>query len=306
MKFSIYQESRQGPRKSNQDRVAYCYSRDSLCMVIADGMGGHLHGEVAAQIATQYIAEAFQREAQPRIADPFKFLLDSITNAHHAIVDYANVRSLLETPRTTVVGCIIQDGIAHWAHVGDSRLYLIRNGRVEAHTKDHSRVQILVDAGRVREEAIAAHPDRNKIFNCLGQMGPPKVDLSRRVALRHGDVIMLCSDGVWGPLHSRHICEEFLRNDVMRAVPILIDMAEARAGKDGDNASVVALGWSDDTGSASGDEISTVSMDPTELKTTVEQFGRSKPPAPQGGYLTDDEIERAIDEIRNAIKKHSK
>jgi serine/threonine protein phosphatase PrpC len=275
-------------------------------MVIADGMGGHLHGEVAAQIATQYIAEAFQREAQPRIADPFKFLLDSITNAHHAIVDYANVRSLLETPRTTVVGCIIQDGLAHWAHVGDSRLYLIRNGKVEAQTKDHSRVQILVDAGRVREEAIAAHPDRNKIFNCLGQMGPPKVDLSRRVALRHGDVIMLCSDGVWGPLHSRHICEEFLRNDVMRAVPILIDMAEARAGKDGDNASVVALGWSDDTGSASGDEISTVSMDPTELKTTVEQFGRSKPPAPQGGYLTDDEIERAIDEIRNAIKRHTK
>jgi serine/threonine protein phosphatase PrpC len=306
MKFSIYQESRQGPRKSNQDRVAYCYSRDSLCMVIADGMGGHLHGEVAAQIATQYIAEAFQREAQPRIADPFKFLLDSITNAHHAIVDYANVRSLLETPRTTVVGCIIQDGLAHWAHVGDSRLYLIRNGRVEAQTKDHSRVQILVDAGRVREEAVAAHPDRNKIFNCLGQMGPPKVDLSRRVALRHGDVILLCSDGVWGPLSPRHICEEFLRNDVMRAVPILLDMAEARAGKDGDNASVVALAWADDTGSATGDEISTVSMDPTELKTTVEQFGRSKPPAPQGGYLTDDEIERAIDEIRNAIKRHTK
>jgi serine/threonine protein phosphatase PrpC len=306
MKFSIYQESRQGPRKSNQDRVAYCYSRDSLCMVIADGMGGHLHGEVAAQIATQFVAEAFQREAQPRIADPFRFLLDSITNAHHAIVDYANVRSLLETPRTTCVACIVQDGLAHWAHVGDSRLYLIRNGKVEAQTKDHSRVQILVDAGRVREEAIAAHPDRNKIFNCLGQMGPPKVDLSRRVALRHGDVILLCSDGVWGPLHSRHICEEFLRNDVMRAVPILIDMAEARAGKDGDNASVVALGWSDDAGSATGDEISTVSMDPTELKSTVEQFGRSKPPAPQAGYLTDDEIERAIDEIRNAIKKHSK
>ena len=132
MKFSIYQESRQGPRKSNQDRVAYCYSRDALCMVIADGMGGHLHGEVAAQIATQFIAEAFQREAQPRIADPFKFLLDSITSAHHAIVDYANLRSLLETPRTTCVACIIQDGIAHWAHVGDSRLYLIRNGKVEA------------------------------------------------------------------------------------------------------------------------------------------------------------------------------
>jgi len=305
MKFSVYQESRQGPRKSNQDRVAYCYSRDALCMVIADGMGGHLHGEVAAQIASQFIAEAFQRSAQPRLADPLKFLLESITNAHHAIVDYANVRSLLETPRTTCVACIVQDGLAHWAHVGDSRLYLIRNGRIEGQTKDHSRVQILVDAGRVREEAVAAHPDRNKIFNCLGQMGPPKVDLSRRIALRHGDVILMCTDGLWGPLTSRHICEELLRAEVMRAVPKLLDMAEVRAGREGDNASVVAMTWFEETGPAGAEGISTVSMDPTDIKTTVEQFGKSTPPA-TGGYLTDDEIERAIDEIRNAIQKHSK
>jgi len=305
MKFSVYQESRQGPRKSNQDRVAYCYSRDALCMVIADGMGGHLHGEVAAQIASQFIAEAFQRSAQPRLAGPLKFLLESITNAHHAIVDYANVRSLLETPRTTCVACIVQDGLAHWAHVGDSRLYLIRNGRIEGQTKDHSRVQILVDAGRVREEAVAAHPDRNKIFNCLGQMGPPKVDLSRRIALRHGDVILMCTDGLWGPLTSRHICEELLRAEVMRAVPKLLDMAEVRAGREGDNASVVAMTWFEETGSAEAEGISTVSMDPTDIKTTVEQFGKSTPPA-TGGYLTDDEIERAIDEIRNAIQKHSK
>jgi serine/threonine protein phosphatase PrpC len=305
MKFSVYQESRQGPRKSNQDRVAYCYSRDALCMVIADGMGGHLHGEVAAQIASQFIAEAFQRNAQPRLADPLKFLLESITNAHHAIVDYANVRSLLETPRTTCVACIVQDGLAHWAHVGDSRLYLIRNGRIEGQTKDHSRVQILVDAGRVREEAVAAHPDRNKIFNCLGQMGPPKVDLSRRIALRHGDVILMCTDGLWGPLTSRHICEELLRAEVMRAVPKLLDMAEVRAGREGDNASVVAMTWFEETGTADAEGISTVSMDPTDIKTTVEQFGKSTPPA-TGGYLTDDEIERAIDEIRNAIQKHSK
>ncbi|HET9042861.1 MAG TPA: protein phosphatase 2C domain-containing protein [Burkholderiales bacterium] len=305
MKFSVYQESRQGPRKSNQDRVAYCYSRDALCMVIADGMGGHLHGEVAAQIASQFIAEAFQRSAQPRLADPLKFLLESITNAHHAIVDYANVRSLLETPRTTCVACIVQDGLAHWAHVGDSRLYLIRNGRIEGQTKDHSRVQILVDAGRVREEAVPSHPDRNKIFNCLGQMGPPKVDLSRRIALRHGDVILMCTDGLWGPLTSRHICEELLRAEVMRAVPKLLDMAEVRAGREGDNASVVAMTWFEETGPAGAEGISTVSMDPTDIKTTVEQFGKSTPPA-TGGYLTDDEIERAIDEIRNAIQKHSK
>ena len=74
MKFTIYQESRPGRRPTNEDRIAYSYSRDSLLMVVADGMGGHLHGEVAAQIAAQYITEAFQREAHPLLKDPFLFL----------------------------------------------------------------------------------------------------------------------------------------------------------------------------------------------------------------------------------------
>jgi serine/threonine protein phosphatase PrpC len=273
-------------------------------MIVADGMGGHLHGEVAAQIATQFVSEAFQRQAQPRLEDSVKFLLDSVTAAHRAIVDYANVRNLLETPRTTCVACVVQDGLAQWAHVGDSRLYLVRRGRVEAQTKDHSRVQILVDAGRVREEAVAAHPDRNKIFNCLGQMGPPRVDLSRRIALHHGDILLLCTDGFWGPLTGKLICEELLRADIVRAVPELLDMAEGRAGKDGDNASVVAMTWAEEE-APDADWISTISMDPTDIKTTVEQFGKGTPP-PAAGYLTDEEIERAIEEIRNAIKKHSK
>lgn len=307
MKFSIYQESRQGARKANQDRVAYCYSKDSLCMIIADGMGGHLHGEVAAQIATQFIAEAFQRQATPRLEEPFRFLLDTIMNAHLAIIDYANVRGLLETPRTTIVACVVQDGLAYWAHVGDSRLYLLRDGRIEAQTKDHSRVQMLVDTGRIREEAVAQHPERNKIFNCLGQMAPPKIDLSRPTALRHGDTLLLCSDGVWGPLTGRHICEALLRDDIMAAVPNLLDLAEARAGQDGDNLSALAMTWAEDLLDDETQWISTVEMEPSTYKTTVAQFGRNSQTGQpdQGGYLSDDEIERAISEIRVAIKKHS-
>lgn len=304
MKFSIYQESRQGPRKANQDRVAYCYSRDSLCMIIADGMGGHLHGEVAAQIATQFIAEAFQRQAMPRIDEPFRFLLDTIMNAHLAIIDYANVRGLLETPRTTVVACVVQDGLAYWAHVGDSRLYLVRNGRIEAQTKDHSRVQVLVDTGRIREEAVAQHPERNKIFNCLGQMAPPKIDLSRPTALHHGDTLLLCSDGLWGPLSGRLICEALLRDDIMAAVPKLLDQAESRAGREGDNLSALAMTWAEEVLEDDSKWISTVEMEPSTYRTTVVQFGHTNQPE-QAAYLSDDEIERAIEEIRNAIKKHS-
>jgi len=305
MKFSIYQESRQGPRKANQDRVAYSYSRDSLCLVIADGMGGHLHGEVAAQIATQFIIEAFQREARTRLEEPFKFLLDTIMHAHLAIIDYANVRTLIETPRTTCVACVVQDGLAYWAHVGDSRLYLVRDGRVEAQTRDHSRVQMLVDSGRIREEAVAVHPDRNKIFNCLGQMAPPKIELSRPTALRHRDTLLMCSDGLWGPLSSRAICDALMREEIVGAIPKLLDMAESRAGKEGDNLSALAITWADDTPAEDTKWISTVAMNETDHKSTVRQFGETQPQE-QSAYLSDDEIERAIDEIRIAIRKQTK
>lgn len=305
MKFSIYQESRQGPRKSNQDRVAYSYSRDSLCMLIADGMGGHLHGEVAAQIATQFIIEAFQRQAQPRLEEPFKFLLDTIMHAHLAIIDYANVRTLIETPRTTCVACIVQDGLAYWAHVGDSRLYLIRDGRVEMQTRDHSRVQMLVDSGRIREEAVAAHPERNKIFNCLGQMAPPKIELSRPIALHHGDTLLLCSDGLWGPLSSRVICEAMLNSDIMNSVPRLLDMAQSRAGRDGDNLSALGMTWAEEVVAEDSRWISTVTMNPNDHRTTVRQFGATETPELAETYLSDEEIECAIEEIRIAIRKHS-
>ena len=307
MKFSIYQESRQGPRKANQDRVAYSYSRDSLCMVVADGMGGHLHGEVAAQIASQFIVEAFQRQAQPRLDEPFKFLLDTIMHAHLAIIDYANVRGLLETPRTTCVACVVQDGLAYWAHVGDSRLYLIREGHIEAQTRDHSRVQMLVDSGRIREEAVAVHPDRNKIFNCLGQMAPPKIELSRATALRHRDTILMCSDGLWGPLSGRVICEALLLDEIMGAIPKLLDMAAARAGKEGDNLSALAITWAEEQPVAEDSKwISTVTMNDTDHRSTVKEFGKTETQEPASGYLSDEEIERAIDEIRIAIRKQTK
>lgn len=301
MRFLIYQESRQGARKSNQDRIAHSYSRDALIMVVADGMGGHLHGEIAAHIAVQFVVEAFQRQAQPRIEDPHRFLFDTITNAHLSILEYTEVRGLLETPRTTCVACIVQDGAAFWAHVGDSRLYLLRDGKVESVTKDHSRVQMLVDMGRVREEAAAAHPDRNKIFNCLGQINLPRVDVSRRTTLRHGDTMIIATDGFWGPLQPHDMIRTLAEQDITRAVPVLMDVAEERAGNEGDNLSVVAMTWVDETSTmpAASDSISTITMAATDHQT----FSSGAPATPAEAHLSDDEIERAIEEIRIAIKK---
>ena len=149
MKFAIYQASRQGGRRYNQDRVAYSYSRDSLLMVVADGMGGHMHGELAAHLCVQTLTDHFQRAATPRVADPLRFLDDVIQRAHYAINDYAVEHDLLEIPHTTCVAAIVQDNTAYWAHVGDSRLYFFSDGKLIARTLDHTAVARMVKDGRV-------------------------------------------------------------------------------------------------------------------------------------------------------------
>lgn len=243
MQFSIYQESRRGARKSNQDRTAYCYSRNALLMLVADGMGGHLHGEAAAEIAMQFITGTFRREAKPALADPAQFLRRAIIGAHHAIIEHADAGRLTEAPLTTCVACVVQDNAACWAHAGDSRLYHFRDGRILAQTKDHSRVQQLIDQGRIREEAFAAHPERNLILNCLGADRPPQVELAQKTRLHAGDTLMLCSDGLWGPLSGRIICSALQRSGIMQAVPELLDEAERRAGRECDNLSVIGVTW---------------------------------------------------------------
>jgi serine/threonine protein phosphatase PrpC len=299
MKFSIYQESRQGTRRNNEDRVGYAYSREALLMVVADGMGGHLHGEVASHIAVQFMLEEFRCEATPRLADPSRFLEDGMTHAHHAILDYARARRLPETPRTTCVACLVQDGTACWAHVGDSRLYHLREGRIQARTRDHSRVQQLVDEGRIREEAVHAHPERNRILNCLGSLNLPYVELSQPVLLHADDTLLLCSDGFWGPLSNTGISQALAKEGLMTAVPDLINAAEARAGRDCDNLSVVAITWADAAPTAPH-QVSTRTLPVNDVSTRLEDFGQSAQTD-----LTDEEIERAIEEIRAAIRRNT-
>ncbi|HJW24903.1 MAG TPA: protein phosphatase 2C domain-containing protein [Rhodocyclaceae bacterium] len=304
MRFTIYQESRQGGRANNEDRIAYCYSRDALLMVVADGMGGHFYGEIAAQIAVQTLTDNFQHEATPTIDDPFRFLQKGITNAHHAILDYSAKHRLQESPRTTCVACIVQDNIAYWAHAGDSRLYLMRGGKVAAQTRDHSRVRLLIEEGVINEAQAARHPDRNKIYSCLGSIDqPPELDFSRKTLLEKGDVLLLCTDGLWGVLSGEMMAVALKGSNLMNAVPMLLAQAETKAGAHGDNLSAVAVRWEESYHEEENlTSISTQTMALNEVTTRFDEFGRNP------GYktdLSDDEIEKAIEEIRAAIEKYN-
>ncbi|MCL2344797.1 MAG: protein phosphatase 2C domain-containing protein [Desulfobulbus sp.] len=302
MRFTIYQESRQGGRPNNEDRTTYCYSRDALLMVVADGMGGHHYGEIAAQIAVQTLADLFHREARPVLADPFRFLQKGMTNAHHAILDYAARHRLKDAPRTTCVACVIQDNVAYWAHVGDSRLYLMRDGRTVARTRDHTRIRMLVEEGMITEAQAAVHPDRNKIYSCLGSPNTPEIEFSRKIPLEHGDILLLCTDGLWGVLPGELLNNALKGANLIQAVPALLTQAEMLGGLHGDNLSVVAVRWEQSYVDDSSSSISTQAMAPDEITTRLDEFGRN--PAYKTD-LSEDEIEKAIEEIRTAIDKYT-
>ena len=112
MRFSVYQVSRKGGREKNEDRMGYCYTRDAGLFALADGMGGHPEGEMASQIALQTMAALFQRDAKPVLKDPIRFLHDAVIAGHHQLLRYATERALIDTPRTTVVACVLQNGAA--------------------------------------------------------------------------------------------------------------------------------------------------------------------------------------------------
>ena len=300
MRFTIFQESRVGKRRTNQDRVAYSYTRDALLLVLADGMGGHLYGEVAAQISVQFIAQSFQQEARPKVSDPVLFLSRVLSNAHHAILDYAFDKQLSDVPRTTIVACLVQEGVAHWAHAGDSRLYMIRKGKLAAQTRDHSRVQLMLDQGLLDAEAAAVHPGRNRSFRCLGGNHPPQIEFSRGVSLINGDVLAICSDGVWGPLTVETIVGTLADGRVMDAVPKLMNEAETLGGPQCDNLTLIAMTWHDDQQEDIPDTVSTRTMPADANTTQMEGFGRNRRDQED---LSEDEIERAIREINAAIHK---
>ena len=306
MKFTIYQESRAGKRANNEDRLAHCYSRDALLMVVADGMGGHYYGEIAAQIAVQTLIESFQREAKPEIIDTFLFLQKAMSNAHSAILDFTDAHKLNDSPRTTCVACIIQDNIAYWAHAGDSRLYLMRNGKVMTHTRDHSRVQLLMDQGIINEAQAALHPERNKVYSCLGGRQTPEIEFSRKTPLEAGDVLALCTDGVWGVLSGEMMAVALKNANLMQAVPTLLGQAEIRGGPNADNLSIIAVRWEDsyiEAGASASSIVSTQTMSRDTVTTKLDEFGRNPK---YKSELTEDEIERAIEEIRSTIQKYSK
>lgn len=300
MRFSVYQLSRKGGREKNEDRMGYCYTRDSGLFALADGMGGHPEGEVASQLALQTLAALFQRDAKPTLKDPLRFLHDAVMAGHHQLLRYATEKGLMDTPRTTVVACVIQGEAAYWAHCGDSRLYLLRGDKLVARTRDHSYTELQDTLAQV--VPIAERFNRNVLFTCLGSPGKPVVDAVGPLLLQSGDKVLLCSDGLWGNVTDSVIAEQISGRPIADAVPELVELALRNGGARCDNVTVLSVDWegAEDADVTGG--ISTETLGDDVFASTIQAGVMGDNPPDD---LDEAEIERSIREINEAIRRSS-
>lgn len=234
-----------GDRKENQDRVATVGNGEALLLVVVDGMGGHSQGATAAQATEDVLRNLFANARKP-IVDPQGFLTMALSFAHDEVVRLGEGLPLDHRPRATCATCIVQDGSTYWAHVGDSRIYQLRDGAVVSRTRDHSHVELLLREGVIAEDQMADHPMRNLVECCLGGDSPlPDVAVTARRRLQPGDAVLLCTDGLWSGVTDEDIATLATDEDLTMASALekLGNSAVRANAPHSDNTSACGVRW---------------------------------------------------------------
>lgn len=195
MNFATHLVSRPGRRESNQDAARYVLAPEGLgCWIVADGVGGQKGGEVASAIAARILAERF--EERPQVSS--EALSSWVGEVQAALHERQDEDPALDSMRTTLVVLLADAQNACWGHIGDSRLYAFRDGRLTHQTQGHSVPEALAAAGNITPGEVRRHADRGSLLKALGQAGDPDLEVVEKpVPVRPGDTFLLCSDGFW-------------------------------------------------------------------------------------------------------------
>jgi protein phosphatase len=228
-------------RDHNEDCVSILHERnnsrgDRALVVVADGMGGHNAGEVASAAAVKTLENSFAKMR----TEPAEHLKNAFLDANASIHKQSLEEDSMRGMGTTCTALLLQDGLGYSAHVGDSRLYLIRNGGIYQLSEDHSAVMELVTLGEITMEQARHHPDKNVITRSIG--GREQVEVStwaEPMRLRAGDRFLLCSDGMYDYIEDEEIRRVATAESPLNACRQLVDIARERGG--GDNISVVIV-----------------------------------------------------------------
>jgi serine/threonine protein phosphatase PrpC len=204
LRFETAEISLLGDRDENQDRAAIRTADGHVLLVVADGMGGHAGGALAAEVAVKSLCASFT--GQWPQGDWQAFLRGALEAAHDAVVQVGEKEGINSRPRATCAIGLVSDGRAAWAHVGDSRIYLARGGAIVTRTRDHTPIEGLLQDGLISEEEVAGHPMRHYVEYCLGGIAErPLITISEPEPLAPGDLVLVCSDGLWSGVNDRDI-----------------------------------------------------------------------------------------------------
>ena len=230
-----------GDRKEQQDRVAlfgHPKRPGMLMAVLADGMGGHSGGAMAAE---QVLIRARQNfEAYAPAQETPDDLLRSVIDEAHTVIKLTRFTSE-QDPHSTAVVFTLQQGKAYWAHCGDSRLYHFRGAHTMSRSADHSLVGELQRKGRLDENQALNHPQRNVLLSCLGSDREPRIEYGCEASPVAGDCFLLCSDGLWAYFTDFELAATLQEFPPRAAAERLIAQVRERAGGSGDNISLAVI-----------------------------------------------------------------
>lgn len=221
--------SDRGGREENQDGWVIAQSIDGATVFcVADGLGGHKGGRLASQIAVSAVCN-FVQSSQFSFEKP-ENLYRAFEKANQKILQQQEKMPEFSNMRTTLVVLMIRDGLACWMHIGDVRLYWIRDGKCLERTKDQSVPQLLADLGEIGVDEIAHHPERSKLLSSLGssQQIKPKLIQGYR-QLQRGDFFLLATDGFWEWLSEREISLAIQNSDIKILIRNLENLVRERA-----------------------------------------------------------------------------
>ncbi len=194
MKLQVYSYTNKGARDNNEDYFGYWTDNDEGVFVVADGLGGHDCGEVASQLAVNYILKTTHNNLS--LSD--ENLLGIMNNVNKEIIKCQNANAHQKCMRTTIVAGFVKVNNFKYFNVGDSRLYYFKNGCLYIQSKDHSVSQLTVDLGEIPQEQIRFHDDRNKLLKVLGDTDNLNIKtIDDGITIENGDAFLLCSDGFW-------------------------------------------------------------------------------------------------------------
>ncbi len=231
----------QGDRKEQQDRVAilpHARRRGIVLAVVADGMGGHTGGALAAEQVVHTARHSLEQYSAGE-ESPQRMLENSMLEAHTMIKASRFINE--KDPHSTAVMLLMQPGRVIWGHCGDSRLYHFRGDRLATRTIDHSYVEHLLASGKITPAQAVKHPNRNVLLASLGGQEAPKIALGECAELLAGDAFLLCSDGLWGYFDETELGAVVAGHSARQACEMLIDLARQRARGSGDNVSLAII-----------------------------------------------------------------